>query len=56
MEHQKILDSLSEANNSKFVTRKRNTSNANYGVQNEIIYNAELLKSNDITVTTAPET
>ena len=50
MEHQKILNSLNEANNSKFVTRKWNIvndqSNANYDVGNEIIYNTEVLKSN----------
>ena len=73
MEHQKILNLLNEANGSRFVTRKWNTvndqSNANYDVGNEIIYNAEVLKSNlcdyndayilvkgDITVTAAPQT
>ena len=29
MEHQKILDLLNEANDSKFVTRKWNTANGN---------------------------
>ena len=29
MEHQKILDLLNEANDSKFVTRKWNTANDN---------------------------
>ena len=41
---------MHEANDSKFVTRKWNivndNSNANYGVENEIIYNTEVLKSN----------
>ena len=50
MEHQKILNLLSEINDSKFVTRKWNIvnelSNANYSVGNEIIYNTEVLKSN----------
>ena len=50
MEHQKILNLLNEANDSKFVKRKWNIvndqSNANYGVGNEIIYNTEVLKSN----------
>ena len=73
MEHQKVLNVLNKANDSKFVTRKWNIvnyqSNANYNVENEIIYNAEILKSNlcdlhdsyilvrgDITVTTVPAT
>ena len=50
MEHQKILNLLNEASDSKFVTRKWNTdndkSNWNYDVRNEIIYNTENLKSN----------
>ena len=50
MEHQKILNLLNEANNSKFVTRKWNIindqSHANYDVGNEMIYNTEVLKSN----------
>ena len=50
MEHQKILNLLNEASNSKFVTTKWNTdndkSNWNYDVRNEIIYNTENLKSN----------
>ena len=50
MEHQKILNLLNEANDSKFVKRKWNIvndqSNANHGVGNEIIYNTEVLKSN----------
>ena len=50
MKHQKILNVLNEANDSKFVTRKWNTvndeSNTNYDVRNEIIYNTEVLKSN----------
>ena len=47
MEQQKILNSLNEANNSKFITRKCNIANdnskANYGVGNEITYNTEVL-------------
>ena len=50
MKHQKKLNLLNEANNSKFATSKWNIVNdiskANYGVGNEIIYNAEVLKSN----------
>ena len=50
MEHQKILNLLNEAYDSKFVTKKWNivndNSNANYGVRNEINYNTEVLKSN----------
>ena len=50
MEHQKILNLLNEANNSKFVTRKWNIlnylSNTNYSLGNEIIYNNEVSKSN----------
>ena len=50
MEHQKILDLLNEANDSKFVTRKwnivNNNSKSNYCAGNEIIYNKEVLKSN----------
>ena len=50
MEHQKILNLLNEANDSKFVTRKQDIvhvqSNTNYDVRNEIIYNTEVLKSN----------
>ena len=49
MEHQKILNSINEANDSKFVTRKwiivNDQSNANYDVGNEIIYDTEILKS-----------
>ena len=45
MEHQKILNLLNEANDSKFVTRSMN-SNTNYGVGSEIIYNTEVKKSN----------
>ena len=41
---------MNEVNDSKFVTRKwitaNDNSNANYGVGHEIIYNAEVLKSN----------
>ena len=47
MEYQKILNLLSEARDSKFVTRKWNfvndQSNGNYDVWNEIIYNTEVL-------------
>ena len=50
MKHQKILNLLNEASDSKFVTRKWNIvsdqSNSNYNVGNEIIYNTEVLKSN----------
>ena len=50
MEHQKILNLLSETNNSKFVTRKWNIVNdkpkSNYEVTNEITYNTEIWKSN----------
>ena len=49
MEHQKILNLLNEASNSK-LKRKWNIvnhqSNANYDVGIEIIYNTEVLKSN----------
>ena len=49
MEHQKTLNLLNEANDSKFLTRKWNIfndqSNANFDVGNEIIYNTEVLKS-----------
>ena len=72
MEHQKILNLLSEANDSKFVTRKWNIENdnskANYNAANETI-NTEILRSNlcdynnasnlvtgNITVVTAPLT
>ena len=50
MEHQKMLNWLNQANNSKFVTRKWNivndNSKANYEAGNEIIYNTEVFKSN----------
>ena len=50
MEHQKILNLLKEANNSKFVRRQWNTvndqSNVNHDEGNKIIYNTEVLKSN----------
>ena len=49
MEHQKILNLLNKTNDSKFVARKWNivsdNSIANCGAGNEIIYNAEVLKS-----------
>ena len=68
MEHQKILNLLNEANDSKFATRKWNivndNSKPNYDTTNEITYNKEVLKSNDayilvrgdITVTSSPAT
>ena len=50
MEHQKILNLLNKANDSKFVTRKRNivndNSKTNYDVGSETIYNTDVLKSN----------
>ena len=50
MGHQKILNILNKANQSKFVARKCNIanyqSNANYDLRNKIIYNTEVLKSN----------
>ena len=50
MEHQKILNLLNDANDSKFVARKWNivndNSNSNYAKANEIICNTEILKSN----------
>ena len=50
MKHQKILNLLNEASDSKFVTRNWNIandhSNANYSVGNEIVYSVEVLKSN----------
>ena len=50
MDHQKLLNSLNEESNSKFVTRKWNIvndqSNVNYDVGNEIVYNTEVLISN----------
>ena len=50
MEHQKILNLLNEANDSKFVTRKWNIINdeskSNYDATNEITYYTEILKSN----------
>ena len=50
MKHQKILNLLNKAYDSKFVTRKWNIANdnskANYDATNEINYNTELLKSN----------
>ena len=45
------MNLLNEASDSRFVTKKWNIvndqSNANYDVRNEIIYNAEVLKSNN---------
>ena len=50
MEHQKILNLLNESDDSKFVTRKwkivNDSSKTNYDVENEIIYNTKVLKSN----------
>ena len=50
MEHQKILNFLNEANNSRFVIRKWNivndNSKSNYAAANKITYNMEVLKSN----------
>ena len=50
MEHQKILNLLNEANDSKYSIRKWNivndNSKANYEVGNEIIYNTEVSKPN----------
>ena len=47
MEHQKVLNLLNDANNSKFVTGKWNivndNSKENYDVGNKIIYNTEVL-------------
>ena len=46
MEHQKILNLLNEASDSKFVTRKWNIVNdqlnSNYDVGTEIIYNTKV--------------
>ena len=48
--HQKILNLLNEANDSKFVTRKWNNVNdnskSNYDATNEITNNTQVLKSN----------
>ena len=50
MAHQKVLNLLNEANDSKFAKRKWNiaidNSKANYDAVNEITYNTEVLKSN----------
>ena len=50
MKHQKILNSLNKAKDSKFVTRKWNIANdnseSNHQEGNEITYNTEVLKSN----------
>ena len=49
MEHQKILNLLNEANDSKFVTRKGNIVNdqsyGKYGERIQIVYDKEVLKS-----------
>ena len=51
-EKQKILNILNEAKDSKFFTRKWkfviDNSEVNYGVGNEIIYNTEVLKSQQL--------
>ena len=50
MKHQKILNLLNDANDSKFVKRKWNivndNSNSNYAAANEITFNTETLKPN----------
>ena len=48
MEQESLSNLLNEANNFTFVTRKHNISqiNTNYGIENEIIYKTEVLKSN----------
>ena len=50
MEHQKILNLINEASDSKFATRKRNIlnyqTNASHYVGNEITFNTVVLKSN----------
>ena len=50
MKHQKILNLLNEAKNSKFAARKwkivNDQLNANYSAANKIIYRTEVLKSN----------
>ena len=49
MGHQKILDLLNEASNSKLKKKwniSNDQSNANYDARNETIYNMEVLKSN----------
>ena len=50
MAHQKVLNLLNEANDSKFAKRKWNiatdNSKANYDAVNEITFNTEVLKSN----------
>ena len=49
MEHQKILNLLNEASDSKSVTRKCNIVNhqwnANYDIGNKVVYNTEVLKT-----------
>ena len=50
IEHQKIVNVLNDANESKFVITKWNiinhNSNANYNAADEITYNTEVLKAN----------
>ena len=50
MKHQKILNLLNDANDSKFMTKKwsivNDNSNSNYAATNKIAYNTEILKSN----------
>ena len=56
MEHQRVLNLLNGANDSKFVARKYNIVNgqskANYEVGNEIIYNMEFLNLIFVTMLT----
>ena len=50
MEHQKILNLLNKASDSRFVTRKCNIindqSNVSYDIRNGVIYNTEVLIPN----------
>ena len=50
MKHQKILNLLNDANDSKFITKKwsivNDNSNSNYAATNKITYNTRILKSN----------
>ena len=58
MEHQKMLNLLNEANDSKFVIRKWNIANANSNANyyNDDYNDAYILVRGDITVTAVPET
>ena len=55
MKHQKILNLQSEANDSKFITRKQNIVNDNskstYDGTNEITQNTEVFKSKFVITT-----